>query len=674
MIRLFIFIVLITTLTLQAQEQLSFSGKVNSSLGKGLDQVKVEIGGQSFLTNSVGEFDVALKSFKPFYQLKISKPGFYPSIHTFSHAELKKAISLENITLIEKKAGRVMLAFGGDVMMGRRFYKPYFGDDVLIEEATQLADMKDIVKHIKPYMEIADYAAVNLETQLASQTPKEKAPKSVVFYTKPDILAALEWAGIDYVSLGNNHTYDYLDSGLETTLAALKKSNLGYSGAGKDEKQALQAFEQDIKQQPFSMFGYVGWEGSASPNQTAGINKGGAAFGSSKNIVDTVTSAIDKKRHSIVQYHGSQEYADEPTGVTEQRLKTAIDNGASLAIAHHPHVAQGLELYKNQLIAYSMGNFIFDQNFASTMHSLVLYVWLDEGKFHHAEIVPVYVQGYKPTPATGSQRVEVLNRLTTLSKYRATHIVPTGAHGMITKHNTPSLSTKMVVVNSKNATAKLPQTISFNEIKSINSKQEGSHYRLGQNLVNGSDFSRFLFEGEKERGFLYDRDNTEFRNKDGLQFLDITTDDKSLFGMQSFRRVYRKSTPVTVNLDVKVTSAAKVKFYWQGRKTRQKLFDAFENSPKHLIGEFSVEGSTDWQTLSADFNSPRIGYKSYRVLVELISESGSKQTFSIDNFEAIEWLTAYTDKSLPVAYSNKVKQATHIGVNADAIKEFNIQF
>lgn len=672
MIRFIIFIVSIAALTLHAEEQLSIRGSIIDSAGNTVAHAKLEVANQSFETDKSGKFKISLKDTSAFYKIKISKAGFYSSIHTLSYQDLKTNGELATITLVEKNADRVMLAFGGDVMMGRRFYKPYFGDAVLIENATQLSDMKDIVKHVKPYMELADYAAVNLETQLAEQTPKEKAPKSVVFYTKPDILAALEWAGIDYVSLGNNHTYDYLDSGLETTLSALSKSNLGYSGAGIDETKALEAFEKQINDQPFSMLGYVGWEGSAKPNQTAGQAKGGAAFGSSKNIVDTVNEAVNKSRYPIVQYHGSQEYADEPTGVTEQRLKTAIDQGASLAIAHHPHVAQGIELYNNQLIAYSMGNFIFDQNFASTMHSFILYVWLDKGQFHHAEIVPIYVQGYKPTPATDSQRVQVLNRLTTLSKYRNTHILPSGAHGMIKQVNDANTASTQVVLAKDKQTSKLPEAIAFNEIKSIKASEAGVRYRLGKNLVNGSDFSRFDFNGEQERGFLFERAFTTLNDHNGQKSLAIETDNSSLFGMQSFRRVYRKSTPVTVNLDVQVQEKANVKFYWQGRKTRQKLFDAFKKSPKNLIAEFDLVGDKSWQTLSAEFNSPRIGYKSYRVLVELNTESGQKQTFNLDNFEVVEWLTAYSDNKLPTAYSNQVKQASHIGVNKES--QLTIEF
>ena len=79
-----------------------------------------------------------------------------------------------------------------------------------------------------------------------------------------------------------------------------------------------------------------------------------------------------------------------------------------------------------------MGNFLFDQNFSSTQLSLLLYVWLDEGQFHRAEIVPVYVKGYKPTPAMDLERDNLLKRLTTLSAKRGTQIITQAGHGVIT--------------------------------------------------------------------------------------------------------------------------------------------------------------------------------------------------------------------------------------------------
>jgi poly-gamma-glutamate capsule biosynthesis protein CapA/YwtB (metallophosphatase superfamily) len=670
-----------------AAEQFTLTGKVISENGNAISGAEIKLSGKSVLTDKYGSYRLSV-TVDDIYQLSLNKQNYFPAIQTFSHYELTQNSSIiADITLVKKAGKRVMLAFAGDVMMGRRFYKPYFGDEILIHRDNKLSDSKAIVQHIKPYMSLADYAAVNLETQIADKKPAERAPKSVTFYSEPEILDALTWAGVDYVSLGNNHTYDYMDSGLHSTLDFLKSSQLGYSGAGVDEKSALKAHTTTINESEFSMLGYVGWEGSANPTQTANHQHGGAAYGSMKNILQSVTKQVEEDKITIVQYHGSQEYANNPTGVTEQRLKSSLDAGAALAIAHHPHVTQGLELYNNKLIAYSMGNFIFDQNFSATQHSFILYVWLDEGKFHRAEIVPLYVKGYKPTPATGMHRYTVMKRLTELSKQRNTIISMSGGHGVIQSNNAP-LSEQTKPTNKMSLAidiAKDEKTIPLYQlpwnrsITQVKMPDLTTSYRLGTNLINGSDFESFALFDSPERGWLFDRSVTALNNfgASGKRSLAIALAAKSpsTFGMQSFRRVYKASSAMTIKAKFNVQAPVRINFYWQGRKKRQKLFDAFKNSPKKLIDSVELSASDTWQNIEVDFNSPRIGYKSYRVLAEIELKNGEKSQINIDDFALIEWQSAFSKSSKPNFYNTLSYQAAYIGVDKaiSAAVEFTFQ-
>ena len=668
-------ITLLMSFTTVSAELITLTGKIISEDGKAVSGVKVKLSGKNVLTDKKGIYQLST-AVEDTYQLSLNKQNYFPAIQTFSHYELtQNSSTIADITLVKKVKKRVMLAFAGDVMMGRRFYKPYFGDAVLIHRDNKLSDSKAIVQHIKPYMSLADYAAVNLETQIADKKPAERAPKSVTFYSEPEILDALTWAGVDYVSLGNNHTYDYMDSGLHSTLAFLNKSELGYSGAGVDEKSALKAHTATINNTEFSMLGYVGWEGSANPTQTANHQHGGAAYGSMENILQSVSKQVADDKVTIVQYHGSQEYANNPTGVTEQRLKSSLDAGAALAIAHHPHVTQGLELYNNKLIAYSMGNFIFDQNFSATQHSFILYVWLDEGKFHRAEIVPLYVKGYKPTPATGMHRYTVMKRLTELSKQRNTTISMSGGHGVIQSNNQQSAeqeqpTNKMqlaVDIASNEKTTPLYQLPWNRSITQVQMPNSNTAYRLGTNLINGSDFESFALFDSPERGWLFDRSATTLNNfgASGSHSLAITVDAQSptTFGMQSFRRVYKASSAMTIKAKFKVQSPVKINFYWQGRKKRQKLFDAFKNSPKQLIDTVELSASNAWQNVEVDFNSPRIGYKSYRVLAEIELQNGATSQVNIDDFALIEWQSAFSKNPKPNFYNTLSYQAAYLGVD-----------
>ncbi len=676
--------------TVNANQMINITGRLLDESQLPLSNVTITLNTKSVTSDNQGQFNIATVA-KDIYQLNFVKKGYFKNIQTFSHYELfvqkKDTVNgvIADLTLVRKKAKRVMLAFGGDVMMDRRYYKPYFGDSILIHPETRLSDSKAIVENIKPYMSIADYAAVNLETQIADKTPGERARKSVTFYSRPEILDALVWAGVDYVSLGNNHTYDYLEPGMASTLAFLQKSPLAFSGAGMNEKQALKAHRDTIKNTEFSMLGYVGWEGRSDLTQTANHQHGGAAYGSMTNIVNSVQQEVNQDRVTVVQYHGSQEYANSPTGVTEQRLKSALDNGAALAIAHHPHVTQGLELYDNKLIAYSMGNFIFDQNFSATKHSFILYVWLDEGIFHRAEIVPLYVKGYKPTPATGTNRYTVMKRLTELSKVRNTLITQSGGHGVITA-TIPSVTVKSV----NNAQIKVKADIStttkheliFTQGSNIASlyhlpwhqqlsevwvEDEHIKYRLGKNLVNGSNVESFSTFNSPERGLFFDRSVMSLNNYGASGntsiALALNNQQATAFGVKSFWRVYSASRPVTITANYQSKKNVKLHYYWQGRKKRQKLFDAFENSPKNLIETVELAGSDTWQNVEVDYNSPRIGYKSYRILVEAELADGSTSQLDIDDFAVIEWHSAFTDSPVPPFFSLDSRQPAYLGLS-----------
>lgn len=664
---------LFSVAALAAWQPLSIKGEVVNEQGQPLPLVDVLISGKTVKTDAVGHFETELMG-EDRYQVVFSAKGFYNKVHNFSHQELTTQGNL-TFTLVERKAGRTMMAFGGDVMMGRRYYAPYFDDPVLIHDDSVLSDSKEILRHIKPYLTIADFAAVNLESQIAESKPSQRAPKGVTFYSRPETVDALQWAGIDYVTLGNNHTYDYLDEGLISTLVALDAKGLSYSGAGITEEDALKPYIFKTDKVDYAMLGYVGWEGNKAIKQAANSAQGGAAFGTMENIVDAVQQANSNEQVAIVQYHGSLEYSNEPTGVTEQRLKSGLDAGAALAIAHHPHVAQGLELYNNKLIAYSMGNFIFDQNFGSTQLSLLLYVWLDEGQFHRAEIVPVYVKGYKPTPALGAERDVLLKRLITLSNKRNTSIINQAGHGVITKElaDEPK-ETEVRILAETSKTHLIKTTEAGLQIAKIALPKEISNYRLGTNLVNGSDLEQFFSFETKERGIEFEQTTGSivspgFKSSQALK-LRVNKEQSTSLSMKHFRRVYRPDNPVTFKVDIKAERRSKMKLYWQGRKTRQKLFDAFDNSPKHLIKSIELEASKDWQQLEIDFNAPRIGFRSYRIIAEFETEV-RQQEILVDNFSLIQWHTAFQNNPKPMLTDDGGYMANYIGldgVSANPVK------
>ncbi|MBP9113233.1 MAG: CapA family protein [Polyangiaceae bacterium] len=121
----------------------------------------------------------------------------------------------------------------------------------------------------------------------------------------------------------------------------------------------------------------------------------------------------------LVQFHAGFQFQEAGSANVQKIAREAIDAGADIVVAHHPHVLQGFEWYRGKLIAYSLGNFLFDQDFLSTFSSTILRtVW--EGKtLVEARAIPIELDAYMPAPAAGVSGDNTLYRLWERSKMRA---------------------------------------------------------------------------------------------------------------------------------------------------------------------------------------------------------------------------------------------------------------
>ena len=420
-------------------ELIALAGQVDGSFDQvAMDGLSVDVNGREMPVGPDGSF-AASSSVEPYYRITISGASIHDAIQTFGFEELYRrdcdCLRVPPLGVVARKPGRIELFFAGDAIAGRRYIEPIWGERQLIDPADPLPGMVRLLEPIKPYVESADFASVNLESVLSTKDFGNSPPKTVTFFSPPELAEALAQAGFDYVTLGNNHSYDYLEPGIETTIAAVEQAGLSWSGAGLDEVQALRAARLEVGGAPLSMLGYVGWKGNVTPNQVAEAAKGGAAYGSDENIIASVGREAAAGRLPIVQYHGSSEYSARPSEDSERRMKMAIDSGAALVASHHPHVAHGLEFYKAGLIAYSMGNFLFDQYFPETHAAFALRTWMEDGRVIRAEVIPLHILEYRPVPAVGSIREALLDRVTRLSAERGTVVGRNGGHGLLVPGN-----------------------------------------------------------------------------------------------------------------------------------------------------------------------------------------------------------------------------------------------
>ena len=311
------------------------------------------------------------------------------------------AADLGTIRLRARRAGRARLVFGGDAMMGRRFLKP---DNVeapekpLLRTGTLAEDAVAVLRDVAPFLKAADLTILNLETVVTDGSGKP-VEKSYSYWTPPEALDALKGAGVDAVTLGNNHCWDYGEPGLKRTLDELASRDLKCCGAGLDEAAARKALFLDAGGQKFAFLSCSGIAGDAEPLQASG-RRGGAAAMAPKSIEADVKAAA-KEALTIVALHTGDEYSDRPTPRQKAAAKAAIDAGASLVVGHHPHCVQGLELEDGILVARSLGNFLFDQSRYQTLPGLLLVADFEDGRLAAARLVPIVNDDYRPRPAAG---------------------------------------------------------------------------------------------------------------------------------------------------------------------------------------------------------------------------------------------------------------------------------
>jgi poly-gamma-glutamate capsule biosynthesis protein CapA/YwtB (metallophosphatase superfamily) len=131
---------------------------------------------------------------------------------------------------------------------------------------------------------------------------------------------------------------------------------------------------------------------------------------------ETLTAEIERLRSDgaetvVVQFHSGFQFTPAPSVGLRFASRAAIEAGADIVVSHHPHVLQGIEWYQGKLVVYSLGNFMFDQNFHSTYHSAFLRVIVDDTGLVEARFVPLMLDRYRPVPATGAVAARIVRSL-----------------------------------------------------------------------------------------------------------------------------------------------------------------------------------------------------------------------------------------------------------------------
>jgi poly-gamma-glutamate synthesis protein (capsule biosynthesis protein) len=266
-------------------------------------------------------------------------------------------------------------------------------------------DYSYFLQNVSHIFAAGDLTILNLEGTLTDAS--EHLDKPFAFRGPPDFARILSAGNVDIVSLANNHAIDYFDAGYKDTVEALRAEGIGYFG--NDTNTLIEV--NGIK---VGLFGLRIW----GDNWT------------NRNLITAAVNDLRGRGAQLViaYYHWGVENANMPEEYQRSIGRFSIDAGADLVLGAHPHVLQGIEVYRGRNIVYSLANFcfgghanpsdqdsfIFQQTF--TFYNGVLMPTND------TNIIPVLISSarsynnFQPTVAAGADAERILRRINEYSQ------------------------------------------------------------------------------------------------------------------------------------------------------------------------------------------------------------------------------------------------------------------
>ncbi|MCT1903662.1 CapA family protein [Oceanobacillus sojae] len=290
-----------------------------------------------------------------------------------------------NAAEVEERADSEFTAtFVGDIMFGRH-----------VEDVTEKYGLTYPFEKVKPFFDNADYVSGNFENPILLQDEDnyEQIDKQIHLHTGEEAANALKELNFTMLNLANNHMMDYGPEGLNDTISALDNAGLDYVGAGGNVEEATTIDYQEVNGLTIATLGYTDAlvEGFSALGYRPGV-----ARALPDNIFPMIEEANQNADLVFVNMHWGVEYDNQPHPRQTELARAMIDVGADAIIGHHTHVLQEVEKYKDGVIFYGLGNFVFDQGWSRTKDSaIVQYDLLSDGTGRF-EITPLRINGTQP--------------------------------------------------------------------------------------------------------------------------------------------------------------------------------------------------------------------------------------------------------------------------------------
>ncbi len=314
--------------------------------------------------------------------------------------DLTSDVAATVVSTVPKPAAvpqKLHLVAVGDIMLDRSV-----GDRIAANGCAS------IIEQVTDHLRQGDIVFGNLECPLSTVGPHQPR-EACVFRADPKTVKVLTLGGFDIVSLANNHALNSGRAALLQTLDHLERAGIAYVGAARTKAHGSDPTFITVRDIRVGFLAYT--DLSFNCGSYSKVDR------DLTRLCQQIKQAKNNCSLLIVSYHWGEEYRREPTSRQIEVAHASIEAGADVVLGHHPHVLEGIELYQNRPIIYSMGNFIFDQRSGERMESGIFDLYYTEGKGWRVEMTPVWIPWSRlgPEYATGEKRDRIAQRMQKLS-------------------------------------------------------------------------------------------------------------------------------------------------------------------------------------------------------------------------------------------------------------------
>ena len=301
----------------------------------------------------------------------------------------------------------VTLTMVGDIMLARRV-----GERIRAVD-DPAAPMRPLAKRLAA----ADIKVGNFESTLSRDGSPTQGGDS--FGADRRVVDGLKLAGIDLVSLANNHVGDYGDRAMRTTFERFENRGIDVVGAGRDLDEARKAVvierhgvrigffgTESIGETPAATNGRAGTNRLNMPPRTGPLNRKAL-----RRISDDIAELDKRVDVVVVIAHWGTQYTHQPEPSQRVAARAFAAAGADLVIGGHPHWVQGWEVSASAIVVHSLGNFVFDMDFQTkTQEGVFLEIVLWGGAVKAVEPVPYRIgSDFAPRRVTGERADDILS-------------------------------------------------------------------------------------------------------------------------------------------------------------------------------------------------------------------------------------------------------------------------